>query len=346
MEKGFWDTLKRPIIGLAPMDGITDEPFRLIAVKYGKPDLLTTEFTSVEGICAGAVKILDAFIYCKKEQPIMAQLFGVTPEAFYKAFFVIAQMGFAGVEINMGCPAKNVSSMGAGASLINTPSLAIKIIMSVRKAAKDYANGKTYENVNLPDTICNHLKNKKSVPRIIPVSIKTRIGYGKNNVKEWIKHLLETSPANISLHGRTLKQMYGGSADWEAIGSAADIVKKTETSILGNGDIKSVSEAFQKCEHYNLDGVLIGRAALGNPWIFSNKIPSVKQRLKAAVLHAHLFEKIFKDKHFLPMRKHLAWYCKGFPNASSLRQKLMDAKSAKDAENIIAKEMGYIFPKE
>lgn len=338
MEKGFWQKLSRPIIGLAPMDGVTDEPFRLIAVKYGKPDLITTEFTSVEGICAGALKILDAFIYSEKERPIMAQLFGVTPEAFYKAFFVVAQMGFDGVEINMGCPAKNISSIGAGASLIKKPALAKKIIGQVQKAAKDFSNGITYKDVGLPDPILTYLKNRKVTPRHLPVSIKTRIGYDKNNVKEWVKHLLEVSPANITIHGRTLKQMYGGSADWDAIGYASDLAGKTDTSIIGNGDIKSIDEARAKCKEYNLDGVLIGRAALGNPWVFCGKNPTLRMRLKTAVEHSRLYEKIFKGRHFLPMRKHLGWYCKGFPNASDFRQKIMQADSAKEAEEIIAKE--------
>jgi tRNA-dihydrouridine synthase B len=338
MEKGFWQQLSRPIIGLAPMDGLTDEPFRLMTVKYGGPDLLTTEFVSVEGICAGAVKILDAFIYSEQEQPIMAQLFGATPEAFYKAFFVAAQLGFDGIEINMGCPAKNISSMGAGASLIKRPALAKKIIRNVQKAAKDFTNGITFKDIGLPDSICNYLKNKKSAPRNIPISIKTRIGYGKNNVKDWIKHLLETEPANITIHGRTLKQMYSGSADWEAIGCASELARKTDTSILGNGDIKSIYEARAKCKEFNLDGVLIGRSALGNPWIFAGKNPQIKIRLKTAAEHSRLYEKIFKDRHFLPMRKHLGWYCKGFPNASNFRQKIMQANNAKEVEEIIAKE--------
>ena len=176
----------------------------------------------------------------------------------------------------------------------------------------------------------------------LPVSIKTRIGYSDNTVRTWIPQLLENSPAAISLHGRTFKQLYGGSADWEAIADAAKLACNSKTLILGNGDIKSVEEAEEKIKQYNVDGVLIGRAALGNPWIFAGKSAGPAARLQAAVIHAKLFEKIYGTKHFVPMRKHLGWYCKGFANAVETRLKLINSGSAREVAEIIEEALKKI----
>lgn len=334
-----WKKLKRPIIGLSPMDGITDAPFRQIIVECGKPDILFTEFTSVEGINAGATKNLTALFYSKQEKPIIAQLFGTDPECFYKAFFLVAELGFDGVDINMGCPAKNITAKGAGAGLINNPKLAVKIIKISKKASKDFSEGKRLKDIDLPDTIKQFAKlhkPKRITKSKIPISVKTRIGFNKNETKTWIPTLLETTPSAITIHGRTLKQGYGGTADWEAIAESANIAKNSKTLILGNGDIKSLTEAKSAAKKYNLDGVLIGRASLGNPWIFSPAPPPpLKEILQTAVKHAELFEKTFPDTPFIHMRKHLAWYCKGFTGASKIRQKLMRANSAKEVKKIL-----------
>jgi tRNA-dihydrouridine synthase B len=340
--KGFWEHLKHPIIGLAPMDGVTDEPFRFITAKYGKPDFQITEFTSVEGICAGALKTLEAFLYDENERPVVAQIFGSTPEAFYKVAFVIAELGFDGIDINMGCPAKNVASKGAGAGLILTPELAKEIVRATQKGVTDWANGKNLEEVELPPAIVDYVRQKKSAPvkrgAELPVSVKTRIGYNSIVIEEWIKHLLEVEPVNISIHGRTLKQLYSGSADWEAIAKAVQIIHQTETTVLGNGDIKNLEDAQVKIKQYGVDGVLIGRAAFGNPWVFKNCQPELEEKLAVAVEHARYYEKTFSGQHFIHLRKHLAWYCRGFPGASEIRQKLMQAKGAEEVEGIL-KEM-------
>lgn len=376
MKQNFWNQLNYPIVGLAPMDGVTDEPFRFITAKYGKPDILITEFTSVEGICAGATKNLQAFLYDESERPIIAQIFGSTPEAFYKSVFVIAELGFDGVDINMGCPAKNISSKGAGASLILTPKLAKEIIRETKRASQEWSEGKKIEEIGLPEAIIEYVKERQKqsasaraevtaspsmqnhpdahtpeparaeVPahehasvrtrKPLPVSIKTRIGYNSNIVEEWIKHLLEEEPVNISLHGRTLKQMYSGNADWEAIAKAAKLIHQTKTTILGNGDIKDLKDAHEKIRQYGVDGVLIGRATFGNPWIFQGKEATIEEKLSIALEHARLHEKIFTPKFFFPMRKHLAWYCRGFPGASEVRQQLMQTNNSGDVEKILS----------
>lgn len=340
MKKGFWAQLEKPIIGLAPMDGVTDAPFRFMTAKYGKPSLHITEFTSVEGLCYGNVKGLKAFMYDQSERPVAAQIFGCNPESFYKVAFIVCELGFDGVDINMGCPAKNVASKGSGAALIQTPELAKEIVHKTRQGVQDWANGKKIEETELSQEIIGTIYKmypERPERRELPVSVKTRIGFDDNSVEEWVKHLLEEEPVNISIHGRTLKQMYTGEADWEAIASAAKIIHQTETTVLGNGDITSVEDGLERTKKYGVDGFMIGRASFGNPWVFDREHGEIKltERFQAAIEHSHLYEQAFGQDYFVPMRKHLAWYCKGFHNASEVRQKLMRAASASDVQEIL-----------
>jgi len=314
--KGFWETIKKPIVGLAPMDGVTDAAMRFITKRHGNPDVIFTEFVSAEGIRAGAKRLMRDFVYDNSERPIVAQLFGKDPEAFYVAAKMVLKLGFDGVDINMGCPARKVANRGEGAGLINTPDLALAIIKEVQRA----------------------VKNK------IPVSVKTRIGYSKPVTEEWIGTLLSAEPAVISLHGRTLKQGYSGKADWKEIGKAAKLCKEAETLFLGNGDIEKFQISnfkFQikiKGEWTELpegvDGVLIGRAAFGNPWVF-NQGETLVKRFGVMVEHARKFEELYPDDKFFVMRKHLSWYAKGFGGAVDLRRKLVLCNSAEEVEKIL-----------
>ncbi|MBD3328088.1 hypothetical protein GF340_02165 [Candidatus Peregrinibacteria bacterium] len=336
---GFWKELKKPFLGLSPMDGVTDAPFRSMVANYGKPDLIFTEFVSVEGIAHGNVKGLNAFIYNRIERPIVAQIFGNTPNNFYQAAILLCHLEFDGIDINMGCPAKNVSSKGSGAALIQTPELAQQIILHAKKATEDYANGQTMQKAGLPAEIIDwaNKRKKNTKPKHIPVSVKTRIGFNKPVIEDWIPALLETKPVAISLHGRTLKQMYTGSANWDEIKKAAQIIKKTKTLVLGNGDVQNKTQALQYAKKYNVDGVLIGRAAFGNPFVFTdNQSLDLKTRSNLALKHARLFEKLLPENHFVQMRKHLAWYIKGFEKASETRQKLMQTNNADDVEKILS----------
>lgn len=341
MIRGFWETLQKPIIGLSPMDGVTDAAARFIADKYGKPDILFTEFTSVEGICYGAHQLLQAFIHHKTTTPTVAQIFGATPEAFYKVAFILGEMGFDGIDINMGCPDPHVAKKGGGAALILRPKLAQEIVRQTRKGIQDWANGSSILDIELKDSVINFVKNFQEKFDIhpqrkdLPVSVKTRIGYDEIVTEQWIKQLLEVEPVNISLHGRTLKQLYSGLANWEEIGKAAALVKKTNTTILGNGDVKNLDEAKEKIKTCNLDGVLIGRASFGNPWIFQKKIATLDERFAVALKHCRVFTELTPDAHFLSLRKHLAWYCKGFDGAAETRAKLLQVHNVQDVETII-----------
>ena len=158
--------------------------------------------------------------------------------------------------------------------------------------------------------------------------------------ENWIKEILESEPVAISIHGRTLKQMYTGKADWEEIAKAAKIVKKTETLILGNGDVKNIIEAKEKAKKYNLDGVLIGRASFGNPWVFKDHIPTQKEKISVAIEHCETFIKLIPNGHFPSLRKHLAWYTKGIPGSNELRNKLMSVNNIEEVREILLPQIG------
>jgi len=362
--QSFWKKLRKPIIGLAPMDGVTDAAMREITDKYGYPSLIFTEFVPVAAIKKGIVKALYSLKHHRTKTPLIAQFFGSDPQAFYQAVFAAAELGYDGVDINMGCPDRDVARRGGGAALISNPKLAQRIIKICKRAANDWSEGEKIDRIGLSEEIVTFIKTQQmiarqilsvvlfphvlvakradcalvgSLPRLppvvrysLPISVKTRIGYDKPITKAWIGQLLEAEPAAITLHGRTLKQLYHGRADWDEIGTAVQLAKKMQTLIIGNGDVKSVEEVKQKAKQYRVDGVLIGRAALGNPWVFSDKIPTPKERFRVMLEHCQKFTEYRPDLKILPVRKHLAWYCKGFAGAAEMRDKLMKVDSIKD----------------
>lgn len=309
-NKPNWTNMSKPIIGLAPMDGITDSAFREVVDMYGHPDVLFTEFVSVEGLAHGAKTLLKAFQKHKTKTPIVAQLFGCDLKAYKKATEIVCSMNFDGIDINMGCPDRNINKKGGGAALIGRPTLAQDIIKTVKEEVS---------------------KHKLK----IPVTVKTRIGLDKIVTEDWIGKLLKVRPDAITLHGRTLIQMYKGLANWDEIGKAGKLVKAQNITFLGNGDIKSMVQAREYCNTYTLDGVLIGRAALGNPWLFAEKTPSLKERFKIMVEHSRLYLKYRPDLKLFPMRKHLAWYCTGFKGSHGVRDRLMKVVELKDLETIL-----------
>jgi len=336
----FWQTLPKPIIGMAPMDGVTDLAFRSILAKYGKPALMYTEFVHVMALWHGKLSVFQALRYENMQRPIIAQIFGSQPEYFYKAAHIICELGFDGIDINMGCPANTIVRRGGGSQLIKTPELAQEIILQTKKGMADWAAGQTLENLKLDKAKVKYIKSEcktldVKLRQVIPLSIKTRLGYEKNIISEWIKSLIETKPDAIAVHGRTFKQLYSGCADWEAIGSVSSLVKSNNIIYLGNGDIQSYQEGVNKCQQYLLDGVLIGRAALGNPWIFGNKEATVEDKLAILLEHARLHKQYFDKKQFAAIKKHLAWYCSGFEGARQLRVRLMTSQNYYEIENVI-----------
>jgi tRNA-dihydrouridine synthase len=358
----FWKTLPTPIIGLAPMDGVTDASFRHTVAIHGKPDITFTEFTHVHDVCRGPEFLLESLFYSEVERPIVAQLYGKDPALFYQAAHVVCELGFDGLDINMGCPSRNVASSGSGAGLIRTPDLAHEIMRAARQGITDWATGQSLESAGLkPARIAaiQRMNQQRSQPhraikRTIPLSVKTRLGYDAVIVDRWIEHLLAEHPAVISLHGRTLQQMYRGEADWRAIARAADVVRGSGTLLLGNGDVQSLADGMRRIRETGVDGVLIGRAALGVPWFFRQKEatrcgadnanddqgmqiwePTLETRFEILLDHARRFETLSGRDQFRRMRKHLGWYCKGFPHAAALRARMFRVSSVAEVEQAL-----------
>jgi tRNA-dihydrouridine synthase B len=335
----FWKELKKPIVGLAPMDGITDPAMRFITKKYGNPDVIYTEFVSAEGLARKAKALFNDLRFDESERPIVAQLFGIDPESFREAAKIVVDLGFDGVDINMGCPAKNVIGRGGGASLIKNYPLAREIVLAV----------------------------KEGVDGRIPVSVKTRVGYNEVDF-DWIKRLAELDIAVIAVHGRTFRQGYGGRADWEVLGKMAKIVKESGKIFLGNGDVKKIKNQKSKIKDSNrvgpryatqntdfrimvgdnwidlpenIDGVLIGQAAMGNPWVFNvAQDVEMKEKVGVAIEHSIKFGELNQGNNFCPMRKHLAWYFRGFSEAASLRRALVMTNSSEEVIGLLSDSFG------
>lgn len=346
----FWQTIEKPIIGLAPMDGVTDASFRFITARHGGPDVALTEFVNVETAFYSLRSLTNDLTYSEIERPVVAQLYGHTPEMFYKVAHIVCALGFDGLDINMGCPAKKVTAKGSGAALIRQPELACAIIRAACRGIRDWSEGQTLGDLRIHPELIENVTNSNrlrtgldSPPerRTIPVSVKTRIGYDHVIVEDWVRTLAAERPAVISLHGRTLKQGYKGNADWDAIARAATVCRNSETLILGNGDLQDLDDVYRRVRETGVDGALLGRAAQGNPWIFRSKNRvkrarsyhddaargsgsiSLGERFRVILEHSRHFETHWGRQCFVGMRKHLAWYCKGFPKAAELRAQMV-----------------------
>jgi len=360
----FWSTLSRPIMGLSPMDGVTDATFRRVIALHGRPDVTFTEFTHVHDVCRGPEFLLNTLAYSECERPVVAQLYGKDPALFYQATHAACELGFDGIDINMGCPSKNVASSGSGAGLIRTPDVAHAIMQATSRAIHDWANGQTLEQVGFkPARIAAiqamNVGRQGAVPvqrRLLPLSVKTRLGYDSVIVEDWVSHLIQEKPVAITLHGRTLQQMYRGEADWSAIARAVQLVKGTGILLLGNGDVQSLDEVVSRVQSTQVDGVLVGRAVLGAPWFFHAKEQArtlakadvsgvgikdqpmeLAARFALMLDHARQFQAICGPGQFHRMRKHLGWYCRGFPHAAALRGQMFRVSSAEDVEAMIAR---------
>jgi nifR3 family TIM-barrel protein len=357
----FWRNIPKPIIGLSPMDGVTDASFRYITAKHGGPDVTLTEFVNIQSALYSPHTLLKDFTYSEIERPVVAQIYGKTPELFYKVAHIVCELGFDGLDINMGCPAKKVAASGCGAALIRTPDLAREIIRAARAGIHDWHRGQTLGNVGFDSEMIEQVeaarhrrigRDVNTERRLIPVSVKTRLGYDRIVIEEWLTTLLEEKPAAISLHGRTLEQGYKGEANWNAIARAVEVAAGTGTLILGNGDVQDLRDVYGRVCHTGVDGVLIGRSAQGNPWMFRAK-GAVKQALRAGevkidaapvdmderfrvvVEHSEHFERLSGRSRFVAMRKHLTWYCRNFRGAAEMRARMTRANNAEDVRRCL-----------
>ncbi|MCB1191691.1 MAG: tRNA dihydrouridine synthase DusB [Leptospiraceae bacterium] len=294
-------TIKDKII-LSPMAGISDSPYRQICREMGS-GLSFTEFVSTDAISHNSKKSIDMFRYQEMERPIIFQIFGNKIDVITEAAKIIAELKPDIIDLNMGCSVSKVAHKGSGAGLLKNLPYAGKIIESLRKAVD------------------------------VPVTAKIRIGWDLNslNYKETVKVLQESGVCAISVHGRTKSMAYSGVANWNVI---AEIKSMASVPIFGNGDIQSHEEAIQKMKETNVDGVLIGRAAIGNPWIFSN----VKREgldfseIKRIILrHLDLMVNFYGEKFgIILFRKHVAKYLKGFYGVSELKNNLMQVTTYED----------------
>ncbi|MDO8621337.1 MAG: tRNA-dihydrouridine synthase [Candidatus Levybacteria bacterium] len=316
----FWKKLSKPFTVLAPMDGVTDTVFRQIINSIGRPDVFFTEFVNCEGLLSAGKKVVaERLKYVRNEQPIVAQIWGVKPDSFRKVAQYIRKLGFAGIDINMGCPDRAVIRDGACAGLIKNPNLAQKII----QAAKKGADG-------------------------LPVSVKTRIGFHAEDIEEWIGFLLKQDLSAISIHLRTVRELSKVPAHWELMPKIMELRNKIapKTFIIGNGDIKSLAEVKEKHKLYGCDGYMIGTGIFANPWLFNSSVKLedivVKERLNLYLKHIDLFSKTWgESKNPATLKKFCKTYVNNFSGAVSLREKIMLSKSLKELRDTITT---YISP--
>lgn len=342
----FWEKLsknKKPFFCVAPMADVTDCAFRKLISKYGKPDVMWTEFVSANGLASqGKDILLNDLRYSEEERPIVAQLFTSDPKNMEISARLVQDLGFDGVDINMGCPDRTIEKQGAGACLIKTPDIAKALIKAVKKGAPN-----------------------------LPVSVKTRIGYNEMAL-DWIVSILLEGIDALTVHVRTRKELSKVPADWNRLKEVVKLKDKLapNTLVIGNGDIVSLLDGKQKAKETGCDGVMVGRALFGNPWFFDedremiSSIPkkrakiirmipflnkifdtkrkapvsaknpiSINERLNVLLEHTKLFEEMLGGvKSFSIMKKHYKAYVHGFPGSKELRISLMEAKNYMEVE--------------
>lgn len=307
------------------MDDVTDFPFRTMLARHGKPDVCWTEFVSADGLLhpEGRQALLPKLEFdTETERPIVAQLFSASPEKMRQAAYLAADLGFDGVDINMGCPDKAINKQGAGAALIRNPSLAAELVYAAKEGVSSHH-------------------------RPIPVSVKTRIGWNRDELDTWLPILIETEPAAITIHARTRKEMSKVPARWDRVKTAAEMAKGTGILIIGNGDVTDLADGRAKAAETGADGIMLGRATFGNPWIFNErkKHVTVEEKLRALIEHSELFEQFYgSGRRFDVMRKHYRAYVNDFPGAKPLRARLMEARDAVHATAIVEGFLSSVGP--
>jgi nifR3 family TIM-barrel protein len=302
--------LANPLI-LAPLAGVTDLPFRLLAKEQGAA-LTVTEMVSARGLMEGGRRTLELLDTHPLEQPYCVQLFGSVPEYLARAAEIVQDMGAQIIDLNVGCPVKKVARQGAGAALLKDFPLLTRILKALRKACR------------------------------VPLTVKTRVGWrpGEGDVLDLAPILAGEGVDAVTLHPRWAVQMFGGQADWT---KAARLVEAFPGPVIGNGDITRPEDIPQKMAQTGVAGVMIGRAAMGNPWIFSQGLAvldgrpyepvSLDDRLAAALRHARLLADREGSKHAVfRLRTVLMWYSRGLPGATTFRRDVYRIKDFGELE--------------
>jgi nifR3 family TIM-barrel protein len=320
---GFWKGLKRPFFTLAPMADVTDPAFRRLIAETAAPDVTWTEFVSADGLFHTREKkgmedienpLVRDLSYTDKERPVVAQFFTAHPDMMEYAARYAVSSGFDGIDINMGCPDSSIEKQGAGAALIKTPEVAKEVI----RAALRGAEGK------------------------IPVSVKTRLGFNQMEYERWLPELLQEDISALTLHLRTRKEMSKVPAHWELASELSALVRRERPDIMliANGDLKDIHEAKEKAQAHGFDGMMLGRAIFGNPWLFSGRsleeVPR-EERLAALMALAAYFSDLAPAKHYAILKKHFKAFCQGFDGAAELRARLMETNSVEELSQVLGK---------
>ncbi len=311
--------MSKPFLVLAPMDDVTDSVFRQVVASTAAPDLYFTEFVNVDGLQSpGREKLLPKLQFTSTEKPLIAQIWGKNPENYYKTTLELKEMGFAGVDINMGCPEKSVVKNGCCSALVNDRELAGEIIRSVQKAA-----GEDF-----------------------PVSVKCRLGLGVIDLT-WHEYLLSFKLNMLTIHGRTTREMSKVPVHWDKINEIRQLRDKLSpaTKVVGNGDVMSRQEAEELADKYTLDGIMIGRGIFEDPFIFATKSPwanyTPQQKLELFKSHIELFAQTWQnnERKLHTLNKFCKVYVSGFDGAKELREQFMGAQTMTELRDVLAAVM-------
>lgn len=314
----FWKSLSRPFFALAPMADVTDPAYRRLIAQYQAPDVTWTEFVSADGLYHLREKankpdsenpLMRDLQYSEAERPVVAQLFSSKPEMMVYAANLCKELGFDGVDINMGCPDRSIEKQGAGAAMMKTPEIAVEVIRAAKTAG-------------------------------LSVSVKTRIGYNAEQIDTWISHILGEKPEALSVHLRTRKEMSKVPAHWGLMPRVVALRDELspETLIIGNGDVHDLEDARQKAAQYGCDGIMLGRAIFGSPWLFTGRAPEEvpqSERIEALLTLSQYFGELTPPKSPHILKKHVKAFITGWPEAASLRAKLMEAHTLEEFESIL-----------
>ena len=320
----FWPALPRPFFVLAPMEDVTDTVFREILLRVSDPSCLHVvfgEFVSTDGLCheAGRPRVSSRLRVSDGERrllresgvKIVAQIWGRDPDNYRLAIEHICQeYEFDGIDINFGCPVRKITKTGACSALIAEPQLAQELVLAAQEASG------------------------------VPVSVKTRTGIRDHHTESWIATLLATRPAAITLHGRTQRGANARAADWNQIGTAVQVrdAAKSDTVIVGNGDVVSIAQGKQLAAEHGVDGVMIGRGVFQNPYLFNDPLLEIsrEQRLKLLWEHTQLYLDTWGgERNFNNLRKFYKTYASDFRGAAQLRAQLMECCDADDVARVI-----------
>ncbi|MDM5206150.1 tRNA dihydrouridine synthase [Cytobacillus kochii] len=313
MKENFWRELPRPFFVLAPMEDVTDVVFRHVVSEAARPDVFFTEFTNSESYCHpdGQKSVRGRLTFTEDEQPMVAHIWGDRPENFRKMSIGMAELGFKGIDLNMGCPVPNVAGNGKGSGLICRPDVAAELIAAAK------AGG-------------------------LPVSVKTRLGYSEiDEWRDWLTHILKQDIANLSIHLRTREEMSKVDAHWELIPEIKKLRDEVapDTLLTINGDIPDRQVGLELAEKYGIDGVMIGRGIFKNPFAFEKeaKEHSSKELLDLLRLHLDLHDQYagLELRPYTGLHRFFKIYVRSFKGAGELRNQLMNTKSTDEARALL-----------